>query len=78
MPPPRWTDLLLVALQPLEQLVERAYAYTVDARASSTRTAYLTDIASFEAWCTRQGLPSSLATPAAVTVFVDGESPATA
>jgi site-specific recombinase XerD len=68
---PRRTDLVLATpAQPLAQLVERAQAYTVDARASSTRKAYLTDFASFEAWCTRQGLPSSPATPAAVAVYL--------
>jgi hypothetical protein len=29
-----------------------------------------TDFASFEAWCNRQGLPSSPATPAAVAVYL--------
>jgi hypothetical protein len=68
---PRRTDLALATpAQPLAQLVERAQAYTVDARASSTRKAYLTDFASFEAWCTRQSLPSSPATPAAVAVYL--------
>jgi site-specific recombinase XerD len=67
----RRTELVLATpAQPLAQLVERAQAYTVDARASSTRKAYLTDFASFEAWCTRQTLPSSPATPAVVAVYL--------
>jgi site-specific recombinase XerD len=68
---PRRTELALATpAQPLAELVERAQAYTVDARASSTRKAYLTDFESFEAWCTRQGLPSSPATPTAVAVYL--------
>jgi site-specific recombinase XerD len=57
-------------LAPLEQLVEAARGYAVDCRASSTRKAYLSDFASFEAWCARQGLPSTPATPAAVAVYL--------
>ena len=43
------------SITPLEQLVERAREYAADSRASSTRKAYLTDFAQFEAWCARQG-----------------------
>jgi site-specific recombinase XerD len=57
-------------LAPLEQLVEAARGYAADARASSTRKAYLSDFASFEAWCASQGLPSAPTTPAAVAVYL--------
>jgi site-specific recombinase XerD len=57
--------LWLVALPCIK---ERAKAYTVDARASSTRRAYLSDFNAFEAWCSKQGLPS--APPAAVAVYL--------
>ena len=67
---PRRTDLVLAPTQPLAELVERAQAYTVDARATSTRKAYLTDFASFEAWCSKQGLPAAPTTPAAVAVYL--------
>jgi hypothetical protein len=68
---PRRTEVVLAThAQPLAELVVRAQAYTVDARASSTRKVYLTDFATFEAWCTRQGLPSAPATPAAVAVYL--------
>lgn len=58
------------ALAPLEELVETARAYAADSRASSTRRAYLSDFALFEAWCAAQGLPSSPTTPAAVAVYL--------
>jgi site-specific recombinase XerD len=65
------TDLVLVApVQPLEHLVERARAYAVDTRASSTRKAYLHDFNIFEAWCARQGVPSAPTTPATVAVYL--------
>lgn len=57
-------------LAPLEQLVEVAREYAQDSRASSTRKAYLSDFASFEAWCARQGLASAPTTPAAVAVYL--------
>ena len=59
-----------VALAPLEQLVEAARAYAQDSRASSTRKAYRSDFASFEAWCASQGIPSAPTTPAAVAVYL--------
>jgi integrase len=58
------------ALSPLEQLVETARGYAQDSRASSTRKAYLSDFASFEAWCVGQGLSSAPTTPAAVAVYL--------
>jgi site-specific recombinase XerD len=68
---PRLTDLAVVTpSQPLAHLVERAQAYAVDSRAGSTRKAYLSDFASFEAWCACQGLPSTPTTPAAVAVYL--------
>jgi site-specific recombinase XerD len=68
---PQRTDLILAtSAQPLAELVERAQAYTVDARASSTRRAYLSDFSTFEAWCARQGLPSAPTTAAAVAVYL--------
>jgi site-specific recombinase XerD len=67
---PRRTELVLATPQPLEQLVERAKAYTVDARSTATRRAYLSDFNAFEAWCSRQGLPSAPTTPAAVAVYL--------
>jgi site-specific recombinase XerD len=57
-------------LAPLPELVERARYYAADARASSTRRAYLTDFASFQGWCARQNLPSEPTTPAAVAVYL--------
>ena len=58
------------ALVPLEQLVEVARGYAQDSRASSTRKAYRSDFASFEAWCAGQGLTSAPATPSAVAVYL--------
>src|ERR1700761_7371225 len=58
------------ALAPLEHVVEAARAYAQDSRASSTRKAYLSDFASFEAWCAGQGLASAPTTPAAVAVYL--------
>ena len=69
----RQTALTIVTpapIVPLELLVERAREYAADSRASSTRKAYLTDFAQFEAWCTRQELKASPATPAAVAVYL--------
>lgn len=57
-------------LAPLERFVEAAQGYAADARASSTRNAYLSDFALFEAWCAGQGLPSAPTTPAAVAVHL--------
>ena len=67
---PRSTELVLATPQPLELLVERAREYTVDARASSTRRAYLSDFASFQGWCAKHGLPSAPTTPEAVAVYL--------
>jgi site-specific recombinase XerD len=68
---PRRTALVVAApSQPLAELVDRAREYAVDSRASSTRRAYLSDFASFEAWCALQGLPSAPTTPAAVAVYL--------
>jgi site-specific recombinase XerD len=58
------------ALATLEQLVETAREYAADSRASSTRKAYLSDFALFQAWCARQGLPSAPTTPATVAVYL--------
>ncbi len=55
---------------PLEDLVERANVYAADARASSTRRAYLTDFRAFEAWCARQCLTPLPATPGTVSVYL--------
>src|SRR5665213_3010096 len=57
-------------LAKLDQLVERAREYAVDARAKSTRHAYATDFETFDAWCTQQGLSSMPATPATVAVYL--------
>ncbi len=68
---PRPTDLVLATpTEPLATLVDRARAYAADSRASSTRKAYLSDFASFEAWCARQGVPSAPTTPATVAVYL--------
>jgi integrase len=55
---------------PLDQLVERARGYAADCRASSTRRAYLSDFASFEAWCAKQGLLAIPAAPASIAVYL--------
>jgi len=57
-------------LAKLDQLVERAREYAVDARAKSTRHAYATDFETFDVWCTQQGLSSMPATPATVAVYL--------
>jgi site-specific recombinase XerD len=57
-------------LVPLEQLIETAREYAADARASSTRKAYLSDFAAFEAWCAAQGLSAAPTTPAVVAVYL--------
>ena len=57
-------------LATLEQLVEAARGYAADARASSTRKAYLSDFTSFEAWCAGPGLPSAPTTPEVVAVYL--------
>jgi site-specific recombinase XerD len=68
---PRPTDLALAApAEPLAKLVDRARAYATDSRASSTKKAYLSDFASFQAWCARQGVPSDPTTPATVAVYL--------
>ncbi len=54
----------------LAQLVERAQHYAVDCRAASTRRAYLTDFATFEAWCAQHGLVAMPTTPATVAVYL--------
>jgi hypothetical protein len=60
---PRPTDLALATpTEPLATLVDRARAYAADSRASSTRKAYLSDFASFLAWCARQIGPRSSVT----------------
>src|ERR1039458_3643787 len=56
------------ALAPLEQLVEVARASAQDSRASSTRKAYLSDFASFEAQCAR-GFEGPKGHPAITTVM---------
>ncbi len=68
---PRPADLVLATpAQPLTELVERAREYAADSRATSTKKAYLSDFASFEAWCTRQGVASAPTTPATVAVYL--------
>lgn len=68
---PRKTDLVLAApAEPLAKLVDRARQYAADSRAGSTQKAYLSDFASFEAWCARQGVPSAPTTPATVAVYL--------
>ena len=70
---PRPTDLVLATpTEPLATLVDRARAYVTDSRASSTRKAYLSDFASFEAYRARQGVPSAPTTPATVAVYLAG------
>jgi site-specific recombinase XerD len=57
-------------LAPLEQLVERARGYAVDARAPATRRAYLHDWDAFAAWCAELGLEPLPAAPATVAVYL--------
>jgi site-specific recombinase XerD len=68
---PRPIELVLAAsAEPLAKLVDRARAYATDSRATSTKRAYLSDFAGFEAWCARQGVPSAPTTPAMVAVYL--------
>ena len=68
---PRPTALVLATpTQPLAELVHRAREYAADSRATSTKKAYLSDFASFEGWCARQGVPSAPTTPATVAVYL--------
>ena len=62
--------LILPSPVNLASLVERAKEYAADARASSTRRAYLADFSAFELWCAAQGLPSMPATPSGVAVYL--------
>ena len=55
---------------PLEELVERARGYAADCRATSTRRAYLSDFAGFEAWCSKQALLAMPAAPATIAVYL--------
>ena len=55
---------------PLEELVERARGYAADCRATSTRRAYLSDFAGFEAWCAKQALLAMPAAPATIAVYL--------
>lgn len=70
---PRRTALTVASpapLAPLGELVARANGYAKDSRASATRRAYLSDFATFEAWCARNGLTPLPATPATVAVYL--------
>jgi site-specific recombinase XerD len=62
--------LALTSPVDLASLVERAKEYAADARASSTRRAYLADFRVFEAWCAAQGLTSMPAPPSVVAVYL--------
>ena len=55
---------------PLEELVKRARGYAADCRATSTRRAYLSDFAGFEAWCAKQALLAMPATPSTIAVYL--------
>jgi site-specific recombinase XerD len=57
-------------LAPLGDLVASANGYAKDARASATRRAYLSDFATFEAWCAQHGLTPLPATPGTVAVYL--------
>lgn len=57
-------------LAPLGELVARANGYAKDSRASATRRAYLSDFATFEAWCAKHRLAPLPATPATVAVYL--------
>ncbi len=59
-----------VPVTPLEELVAVARGYAADARANSTRRAYLADFRAFEAWCAGHALVSLPATPATVAVYL--------
>jgi site-specific recombinase XerD len=70
---PRRTALTVTAPAPLAtlpELVARANVYATDARASSTRRAYLSDFATFEAWCAQHGLEALPTAPATVAVYL--------
>jgi integrase len=54
----------------LAGLVDDANALAAESHAESTRRAYLSDFASFEAWCAARGLVSMPALPATVAVYV--------
>lgn len=69
------TSLSLPALNPLvraelEGLVEEVNALLEARHAASTRRAYLSDFASFEAWCAQRGLPSMPAAPGTVALYL--------
>ncbi len=56
--------------RPFEELVDRARGYAADGRARSTRKAYLTDFATFEAWCTQHARVPMAASPVDVAVYL--------
>ncbi len=58
------------ALARLVPLLERANAYAADSRAGSTKRGYLTDFASFTAWCTDHGLDPMPANVATIAVYL--------
>ncbi len=55
---------------PIEDLIARAQAYAVDARAPATRKAYLSDFETFTSWCALHRLIAFPATPGTVAVYL--------
>jgi len=60
----------LAIAKELERLVDDANTLAAGTHAGSTRRAYLSDFASFEAWCAARGLVSLPASPATVAIYV--------
>lgn len=61
-------------LAPLDELLDQAADYLAAARSPATLRAYVSDVAIFEAWCSRYGLESMPADPRTVAAFVASEA----